>query len=743
MNTNTRHMAVATALAVGLALSLAACGSEPAATTAQVTLRSSPPAEVWISGEMKGTTPIELTLAAGSHDVTFKAEGFADAADTIAVEGGKDLTVDAELRARTDADETLVLVARALGISRAPFESPEVHRGRGTAAVMLYWPQKDVRMEGLTSFRIDVTEDYEGDGFIEFHKGREILHREPFTPEQMATVKAIPESVREALETNATVTWGVYYENKRKKPVTAKFKVIRKRTADKQLAKLEQRKFFRRQPALVKELMRVDVLRNNRLYTEALVGSLAVLQRNPDSIQPYRGIVQAAQRLGLKDTPMFAAAMRHVSGRGGLGRKDLGIGAEGISETGAAQAGPPAREFAGPPTAQAERPAAGDPGPDVRVTPTEEIPRGEPLDPSPGLADGVDRPADTLADNLQRRLEEAEEQALRAEQAERAVGQADQDYAAAVQQMREREQAANDAAAAREALPDGDPAIPAADAEVERTRRALDEANGAVGEAERAREQVRSEALETLGQTGSAEEARQQVRQLRERLAEAEARATAGPTAGPRIDAGSLDPATREQAERLRVHHERVDEAWVRQNAARRQADAAARALAEAQGLPDTDPSRAEHIAEAQEAYDRAQAELGDASKGYERAQEALRDAQGTQAERDARALEEQMRAQLAEVIALQERLDELRADQQAASAASQAAREALAQAEGLPDTDPDRAAKIAAAQAAAESAVQAERDANAALQRKQEELDDAANALEGMKAEVEPGAGR
>jgi len=92
----------ALALVIGMALVLGACGSkgddDVAGATANVTFTSSPNADIWIDGKAGGTTPLTLALSAGSHKIAMKRNGFVEVSQALAVEAGKDITVDGEGR---------------------------------------------------------------------------------------------------------------------------------------------------------------------------------------------------------------------------------------------------------------------------------------------------------------------------------------------------------------------------------------------------------------------------------------------------------------------------------------------------------------------------------------------------------------------------------------------------------------------------------------------------------------------
>jgi hypothetical protein len=73
--------------------------SAPAAATSSLTLQSTPPgADIMIDGGFIGNTPSTVSVAAGSHQLTFRKKGFTDWTRTINVTGGN-INVDATLDA--------------------------------------------------------------------------------------------------------------------------------------------------------------------------------------------------------------------------------------------------------------------------------------------------------------------------------------------------------------------------------------------------------------------------------------------------------------------------------------------------------------------------------------------------------------------------------------------------------------------------------------------------------------------
>lgn len=240
--------------------------------------------------------------------------------------------------AKSDDIDELNKVGAMLDIKLEDVGEIERHRGAGDDLVTLYWPQDNVTKEGLQTYRVDVGDDYEDDGKLEFRVGKKVLYSEQFAPEDSVTVSAVPQSVIDAIKKGKTVTWGVFFEGRAKKnSVKEKFKVVDGKKAGKRLKKMEGSKHFTRQKALIQELLKTQVLEDNRLYSEALVQYLGILQAWPDSTQPFRGIVSCCRRLKLKDTPLFTIASEFVRGKGGRAKAGNNSGTNPVASGGSSQ----------------------------------------------------------------------------------------------------------------------------------------------------------------------------------------------------------------------------------------------------------------------------------------------------------------------------------------------------------------------------------------------------------------------
>ena len=329
--------------------------------------------------------------------------------------GAVDATLDAV--DVTDAD-TVRQIAAAFGVTVDPFRSPELHRGgAAVGGVSLLYPRNDVRKEGLSSLRIDVTPSYDGQGWLEFHKGKNVLVRQRFEPDTLSTTMPMPASVVRALKTGETVTWGIYFEDGRK-PVTTQFEVVSKPAAAKKLAELAADKRLARQPSILRLQLEAEALQNYRLYSEALTKLLEGRSADKDSSLPYNGIVSCLRRLDLEDTALYsesaARVTKQISGlRAGASVASVPTARPAVTKPGAMSA----------PTAAA--PARKITTPSATPNPTPPAGPTEPSDTNPvPVADGgspANRPtvngASLLRGEADRLTAQAAEQATFAQQA--------------------------------------------------------------------------------------------------------------------------------------------------------------------------------------------------------------------------------------------------------------------------------------------------------------------------------------
>ncbi|MHC5011285.1 MAG: PEGA domain-containing protein [Planctomycetota bacterium] len=474
MQSTTRALLTsALAVVLGMSLALTACGPRTeTGNWATLEVASFPTAEVVVDGVSRGTTPLSLAVESGRHELLLRQGGFDDHLAVVSLAAGGYHRVEATLVVN-DVDDPMVLAKIA-----APYDvrfddavAIERHRGaRRTAAAVLLWPQQDIRLSGLKTYAIEVSEEYEGDRILEFRRGRQVLYSEPFDPEKLTTVAWIPDAVRRVVHVGDRITWGLFRD------------VVNRPKADTKVAKIANDRHLLRQPLIVQELMVAKTLQNYRLYSESLVMGLDIAQRNPTSIQPYQGIVTNLRRLDAKECTLWTISSQFVSGKG-RGRA-TGIASFGapppvpqpvpvpVPQPGGVAQGPGAPRPVGPAGSIAPGrglpvtpPPASGAAPAGTVTPGS----GSPGSPVPGADPATGVPVEPDVSVLERHAEEAADHADKArqaadqsrEQSEEATRQANEAREGADVARREAEEAAMaasqsgnaaDAARAEEAL---------------------------------------------------------------------------------------------------------------------------------------------------------------------------------------------------------------------------------------------------------------------------------------------------
>lgn len=532
MQHHARH--ITTALLVALALVLGACGDSASTKSANITFRTDPAGvQVWIDGANAGTTPVVVSVEDGSHGIEFKRDGFEAVTETLDVKAGNDLTVTTALAVTGTAEERVHTLLAALGIPEHETIEPKAHRAPMKNGIMLYWPQKKVRKGGLSTWRIEIDADYEDDGDLVFKKGKKELHRAPFRASGLVMEGRLPASVVEALSRGSRVTWGIDFENKRKKDVMAKFVVDDGKALERKLERLVKRSVYRRAGPLEREMAKIELKRNYRYYTESLTDAMSVLNTWPDTILGDKIIADSLQRLQLKESMLYAEIMKRLLGRGTAGgRKTAGLG-------NVARPLPPS--VVAPkvrvPTPKAEAQGGLKAGGGVGIKPT-----GDDQKREPGPIEGTDAPGTPGVDVDPAKARERDEQARRnevmvlqdalaaqqaitaqLEEAEARLKAANDAISEAQQKVKAASKSAKDAVAELKAAKlTGDPAqIAAAQAEVEKAMRRAESLKDAVKDAEQAKDDIAETSRKLMEQHGSAEDARNREKEIQDQIEQA------------------------------------------------------------------------------------------------------------------------------------------------------------------------------------------------------------------------------
>jgi hypothetical protein len=207
----------------------------------------------------------------------------------------------------------------------------EVDFGSGTraaagsdAAAWALLPRGEVRIDGLRTWRLEIDrENFEKGGYLEFRQGKKVLYKDStlFDPASSRFCEgAVPASVLASLKAGETVTWGVFYPDAKELNAVATFKVVNKPQVVKQIDKLEQNRLNARQSPEIKALARNQVLINNSLFSEALLGSMNLAatgkMTDPHVGEAFYKIVECMRRLDLEEAPLYDAAKALATAKG-------------------------------------------------------------------------------------------------------------------------------------------------------------------------------------------------------------------------------------------------------------------------------------------------------------------------------------------------------------------------------------------------------------------------------------------
>ena len=207
----------------------------------------------------------------------------------------------------TDPDK-LAELAKAIDLEEVTgFEETARHRGTSdAAAVWVLYPRGTLLTGDIGEFRIDVGEEFETPGKLEFRRGTKVLYSAAFDPEELITRATIPDAVRESVTAKAgVVTWGFYPD--KGKAITAKFTVKKRDSSlDRRLASLEKRLVG--QPPVVQTQLRAQLLLNKKYYYAAWKAAAAAAEEAESAPQAVAIMQAALGRMKLNKTPLWAEA---------------------------------------------------------------------------------------------------------------------------------------------------------------------------------------------------------------------------------------------------------------------------------------------------------------------------------------------------------------------------------------------------------------------------------------------------
>lgn len=281
---------------------------------ATLTVLSFPVAQVVVDGEELGSTPIDVTLAPGPHDLVLRQQGFGERKHRIDLASGETRTLETALIA-SDADdpEALRRIAQELDVALKKFEdSDRMRGGKSKEPVQVLYPRGLVRLTDLGNFRVDVPDSgFEIDGEIRFVRKGEVLANVPFFADLTWTIEALPAALTEALAIGDEVEWG--YFPTEGDPVTETFKVVGDAVADR-LAGLEKR--LKDQPPAVLGHLRTQIYLDAGFYAAAFEEARRMASEKKDSDRTWRAMLAAVQGMDLADTQLSTEVAGRFDRRG-------------------------------------------------------------------------------------------------------------------------------------------------------------------------------------------------------------------------------------------------------------------------------------------------------------------------------------------------------------------------------------------------------------------------------------------
>ncbi|MHC4858525.1 MAG: serine/threonine-protein kinase [Planctomycetota bacterium] len=277
----------------------------------KLVLRSIPVALAQIDGEDVGSTPLEVSLPAGKHEILLSLEGFGDKVRTVEIEPGDTSTLDLEL-VLTSSDDVLAIakLSQAVGVPFEPYQDLPVMRGAppgGSGFALL--PRGKARLDDLLNFRVELDPELRGDpaGVIQFMKDEKVLAELPFDPEHLTTVDELPQKVLAALKPGDELTWVV--KPREGKEVRATVQVVPDELAA-QIARIDER--LAGQPWVARSHLKAKLYVANGLFQAALDEAKRIVAEQPDSALGWAAVQEALKGLGQENTNLWIEARRKL-----------------------------------------------------------------------------------------------------------------------------------------------------------------------------------------------------------------------------------------------------------------------------------------------------------------------------------------------------------------------------------------------------------------------------------------------
>jgi hypothetical protein len=263
-----------------------------------------PTARVSIDGVARGETALETGIAPGRHVLTLAQTGFAPRTESFDLAPGERLTLRQVLVADAGDDPAaLARIGRELDVAMASIQPLTSERGAEEAPLRLLWPTGEVRPEDVSTWRVDVSEAFDGPGRIVFRRGGAEVASERFEPSTFETERPVPAAATAGLSPGEHVVWGYYPDQGM--PVTAEFTVTRKEL-EPRLARIAVR--TRDQPKALCAHLRAQAMLDAGLHLAAYREARAVLDENPADRRAGVVMQHALDGLKLRDTAPWREA---------------------------------------------------------------------------------------------------------------------------------------------------------------------------------------------------------------------------------------------------------------------------------------------------------------------------------------------------------------------------------------------------------------------------------------------------
>jgi hypothetical protein len=270
-----------------------------------------PSARLEIDGVDQGepAAAFAAKVAPGHHSLKLEQAGFQPRTESVDVGPGEETRVDRVIVAEAGEYEVaLAQIGKELDVAMTTIKPAAASRGEDENAVTVLWPRGEVRAEDLATWRVDVSEKFEGEGDIEFRAGGTVLAKVPFDPKNMTTEGPMPDAVRAAVAPGAHVSWG--YVPRHGDAVMTDV-VVTGKDMTKPLEKIAER--TKEQPRAVAAHLRAQLLLNAGLYLAAYNEAKALTDAHPKDRRAWLIMQHALDRMQIQDCKVWREACNGVA----------------------------------------------------------------------------------------------------------------------------------------------------------------------------------------------------------------------------------------------------------------------------------------------------------------------------------------------------------------------------------------------------------------------------------------------